>query len=207
MGNDALLHLSSSWPRFQPGDDLSGARGLFFFVRDHGGPFVDVAEGVGLDAAGPGRGVALADVDGDGDLDVAVGNQWAPAMFYRNENASTGRHLTLRLLLPLGGSSETRVLSGRATTVPAIPALGASVAVRPHGAARPRYLAQVDGGNGHTGRRSPDVHFGLGLGDADETFAVEVRWRDRAGALFRETYELRPGWHTLVLAGATGQEG
>jgi hypothetical protein len=206
MGNDALVHVSASWPRFRPGDDLSGARGLFFFARDHAGRFVDLATGVGLDAEGPGRGLALADVDADGDLDIAVGNQWAPALFYRNEHPGHGRHLTLRLLLPVDGGATTRVSAGPASTEPALPALGASASVRPRDGAGPTRVAQVDGGNGHSGRRSPDLHFGLGPGDAREPLAVDLRWRDLAGHLHQETHALTPGWHTLLLAGAGPRE-
>src|SRR5206468_13064041 len=44
MGNDELLSDPRSWPRFQPGDDLSGREGNSFFVRTRGGRYVDLPD-------------------------------------------------------------------------------------------------------------------------------------------------------------------
>jgi hypothetical protein len=57
----------------------------------------------------------------------------------------------------------------------------------------------VDGGNGHSGKRSFDLHFGLGRAGADTWLAVELSWRDPVGAVCRETLHLTPGWHTVLL--------
>ena len=57
---------------------------------------------------------------------------------------------------------------------------------------------QVDGGNGHAGKRSPDLHFGLGAQSA--AVKVDIKWRDNYGNLRQETHQLNPGWHTLTLA-------
>jgi hypothetical protein len=43
MGNDDLLRDPRSWPRFRPGDDLSGHLRNPFFVRGEGGRFWDMA--------------------------------------------------------------------------------------------------------------------------------------------------------------------
>ena len=56
---------------------------------------------------------------------------------------------------------------------------------------------QVDGGNGHSGKRSPDLHFGLGKDTG--LVRVEIKWRDVNGHPRHETYQLAPGWHTVVL--------
>ena len=61
-------------------------------------------------------------------------------------------------------------------------------------------LRQVDGGNGHSGQRAPELHFGLGELPADSELPVEITWRDRAGALREERLTLSPGWHTVTLA-------
>jgi hypothetical protein len=62
-----------------------------------------------------------------------------------------------------------------------------------------KLVKQVDGGNGHSGKSSPDVHFGLGMVDR-RPLRVAFDWRDRRGiARHREAY-LSPGWHTAQLA-------
>jgi hypothetical protein len=65
-----------------------------------------------------------------------------------------------------------------------------------------RLVAQVDGGNGHSGKRSPDLHFGLGrlaARDALTPLPVDLAWRGRDGAVHRETLRLAPGRYTLLL--------
>ena len=65
-------------------------------------------------------------------------------------------------------------------------------------------MAQVDGGNGHSGKRSNDLHFGLGRSVASgDSVRVEVRWRDGHGEPHADTLYLRPGWHVLLLGAST----
>jgi len=66
-----------------------------------------------------------------------------------------------------------------------------------------KFVAQVDGGSGHSGRRSPDIHIGLGKLDPAIKLNVQVTWRDTAGQFQQTTLKLAPGWHTVVL-GKTG---
>ena len=61
-----------------------------------------------------------------------------------------------------------------------------------------RLVAQVDGGNGHSGKRSPDLHFGLGR-VGTTPLRVDVRWRDSQGTVGQHTLSLPPGWHTVML--------
>jgi hypothetical protein len=61
------------------------------------------------------------------------------------------------------------------------------------------FVAQVDGGSGHSGKRSPDLHFGLGHDPVPDKLKVDLRWRDPSGALHRQTVEVPPGWQTVVL--------
>ena len=66
-------------------------------------------------------------------------------------------------------------------------------------------MQQVDGGNGHSGKRSPDLQFGLGQLTGKELVTVELRWRDARGGLQRETIQLSPGgWYTIVLGSEKG---
>lgn len=200
MGNDQLLHDPRSWPRFQPGDDLSGHNHNPFFVRAQDGRYYDLATDLGLDQLRVSRGIATADVDGDGRLDFAVANQWDTSYFYHNESAQAGAFLGLHLLLPLNPEKPTSVYSGHpGTNVTGRPAIGAFATVHlPDGR---RLVAQVDGGNGHSGKRSPDLHFGLGQLSPNTTLRVELRWRNPDGQVRQETLPLSPGWHTVLLGG------
>jgi len=209
MGNDDLLERPGVWPRFQEGDDLSGHQLNAFFVRDARGRFHDIAASVGLDEQQVARGLATADVDGDGDLDLAVANQWAPSSFYRNDAPKSLAFLGLHLLLPTraeGPNTAFSVRSGHPEPyVPHRAAIGAEVRVElPDGSVR---VAQVDGGNGHSGKRSPELHFGLGTLPTDTELPVTIRWRDGAGNVRQRTTRLQPGWHTVLLGSAPDSEG
>jgi len=60
-------------------------------------------------------------------------------------------------------------------------------------------VAQEDGGGGHSGKRSPDLHFGTGEVTGREKLKVDLRWRDPDGGLHRQSLDFAPGWHTVVL--------
>src|SRR5262249_42878050 len=159
------------------GDDLSGHDRNRFAVR-RGDRFWDIAQDLELSEPGVSRGIAVADVDGDGALDFAVANQWAASSFYRNRGAAGGSFLGLHLLLPIdrSGAGPTRSRPGHPEgKFTGRPAVGASARVRlPDG----RVLqAQVDGGNGHSGKRGFDLHFGLGPADSKAALEVELNWR------------------------------
>ncbi len=80
-------------------------------------------------------------------------------------------------------------LSGR-------PAIGATVrVVRPDGRV---LVGQVDGGNGHSGVRSPELHFGLG-DDIAESIGVSIHYRDRFGREGSIELDLESGWHSVLL--------
>ncbi len=216
MGNDLLLPRPGAWLRLQPGDDLSGHEPNAFFTRDAAGRFVDLADEVGMGTPQVTRALALGDVDGDGDEDLVAGNQWEDSRFYRND-ARARAFLGLDLLRPTvldaaAAAAPTRVLPGHAgADLPGVAAIGAVVRVRlPEGPALVPFLphlthlvAQVDGGNGHSGKRSPAVRFGLGDLPADQPLSVEVRWRDTAGHAHCETLALRPGWYKVRLGQGT----
>jgi hypothetical protein len=146
------------------------------------------------------RGIATADVDGDGLLDFAIANQWEDSVFYHNRTKSAGNFLQLYLLLPVGqsGVSETRVLSGHpAPGTLGRYAIGATATLHlPDGR---RFIAQVDAGNGHSGKRSPELHFGLGNMPPSQPVVVDLCWRDGGGNIHKETLSLMPGLHTILL--------
>ena len=180
MGNDQLLSNPNSWFSLQPGDDLSGHDHNPFFVRASNGRYYDLAKDLGLDTPQVTRGIATADVDGDGDLDFAIANQWDKSYFYRNDSQNLGAFLELSLLR-LSGS----------------PAIGATATVHlPDGR---NLVAQVDGGNGHSGARSPELHFGLGEVKPDTQLPIEVEWRDTEGHIQETSLLLAPGVHRVLL--------
>jgi hypothetical protein len=134
---------------------------------------------MGMDQSHISRGIAIADVDGDGRLDYAVANQWEDSIFFHNVSPHTGAFLGLRIQWANG-----------------TPVIGASASVElPDG----RHLVgQLDGGSGHSGKRSPEVHFGLGGVAPDRPLPVTIRWR-HGGGIETARYHLKPGWQTVKL--------
>ncbi|MFN0008094.1 MAG: FG-GAP-like repeat-containing protein [Planctomycetota bacterium] len=200
MGNDALLRFPGSWHTFLPGDDLGGRSPNAFFARSRSGRYFDLARELGFDRPQNTRGIAIADVDGDGDLDLAFGNQWEPSTFHTNVSERRGTFLGLHLVLPIDRepSQATSVRAGHpGPELRVRSAIGAVARAKlPDG----RILAgEVDGGGGHSGKRSQDLHFGLGSMRSDSNIEVELAWRDRRGRARRESIEVSPGWHTVIL--------
>jgi hypothetical protein len=182
MGNDELLSKPGVWHHIEPGDDLSGHDHNPFYVRAGDGRYYDVAREMGMAESHVSRGIAIADVDGDGRLDYALANQWEDSLFFRNVTPQPGAFLGLRIRHSNG-----------------TPVTGATARVYlPDGHS---LTAQVDGGNGHSGKRSPEIHFGLGNLAANGHVRVEIRWRDRKGVHARED-TMTPGWHDVRLEAA-----
>jgi hypothetical protein len=202
--NSRIVHDPRLWPSFKPGADLSGQDLDAFFVRAADGRYYNIGPEVGFTEPMVTRAIAIADVDGDGRLDFAFGNQWQPSFFFHNVSPNVGAFLGLHLLLPLAADAGSPLrerpghpgidLHGR-------PAFCAQALVTlPDGR---KFVAQVDGGSGHSGRRSPDIHIGLGKLDPTIKLNVQLTWRDTAGQFQQTTLKLAPGWHTVLL-GKTG---
>ena len=195
--NDVLISSVGSWPRIQAGADLAGHNQNPFFVQvgDH---FVDIAKQIGFSEDYVSRGIAIADVDLDGRLDLVVSNMWGPASYYHNESPRSGAYLSLRLLLPIGDgdSNPTIVREGSPTgAIKGRAAVGAAVSITlPNGRVLTR---QVDGGNGHSGKRSPELHFGLG--EVAGPVQVKIDWRDRFGHVQHQVRRMNAGWYTVLL--------
>ncbi len=80
------------------------------------------------------------------------------------------------------------------------PAVGAQATVWLPGGQR--MVAEVDGGSGHSGKRAPELHFGLGKIAPGTPLRIDLRYRDNTGHLYADSVRLTPGRHTLVLGGA-----
>lgn len=200
MGNDLLIERPASWFEINGRCGLSDKNHNPFFARARDGRYYDIAPELGLGRSAISRGIAIADVDGDGRLDFAIANQWEPSRMYRNESADSGAVLGLNLRLPATSTTaaETCVCSGfKRTSGPTLPAIGASVSVRT--ADGRQFVSQVDGGNGHSGKRSSDLHFGLGQVKEGATLLATVRWRARNGRVNQQALELLPGLYTVTL--------
>lgn len=198
--NSQLLSDPEFWPNLQPGADYSGSDHNCFFVRAADGRFYDFSQELGMDTPMVTRGIALADVDGDGRLDFAAANQWEPSFLFHNTAPNPGAFLGLHLRLPVGPRTgdKTVVIKGHPRGGrPSRPAIGATVTVHlPDGR---RLVSQVDGGSGHSGKRAPDVHLGLGKVKTDTLLNVDVRWRGGDGRMRSRTFQVTPGWHTVRL--------
>jgi hypothetical protein len=194
-GNDQLVRRPGNWPRFGLDDDLSGWSRPAFFARHRDGRFYDIADLVGLGTPSVSRGIATADINGDGRLDLALANQWDTSAVFTNVSPPSGAFVGLHLGRPL----EPRRFEVRAghpdrrdrTTL----AIGASVQLW----RRTELLGtrEVDGGNGHSGRRSGDLHFGLGP-STGPVHAV-IRWRSADGTPRMRSVDLTRGWYTVIL--------
>lgn len=195
--NSRIMHNPGFWPRFQPGDDLSGHEHDAFFVSSRSGHYFDIGSDIGLGDPMVTRGIAIADVDGDGRLDFVLANQWGSSYFVHNESPNPGAFLGLHLLLPLKPTGTIVDRSGHPTPdVRARPAIGAQAILR---LPKKLWVGQVDGGSGHSGKRSHEIHFGLGDVSREDKVSVELTWRAHNGRVCRTRMALKPGWHTLLL--------
>jgi hypothetical protein len=201
--NDTFVKHQSVWPRFLEGSDVDGSYPNPFWVRAADGRYADLSSTLFPGLLAPTRGIALGDVDGDGYPEMIYANFWQDWDYLKNQTTGN-RFLGLHLLNPIAntaqGGSVTTVHDGHPTWREGTPAIGAFVeAVIPNG---PRQIREVDGGNGHSGQRSPEVLFGLGRTSATE-ITVRITWRNLQGAVQRGVLSLKPGYHTIVL-GAQG---
>ncbi|MCN0177284.1 CRTAC1 family protein [Salinispora arenicola] len=190
--NDLLLANPDMWPKAGPGDDIAGDQTLAFWARQDDGTFLDVSEDLGLAVPIPTRGVAVSDADGNGAQDFAVARQWGAPAYYRNAKSGSDDFLGLRLFRPATGTGS-EVASSK---VVGTPAYGAQVRLTT--ADGKTQIAQLDGGSGHSGKRSFEVFFGLGP-SAGKSVTAELTWRDLDGAVHRQALSLAPGWHDLML--------
>lgn len=190
MGNDELLQHPASWPRFSAGDDISGQDHDRLFLPDANGKFHDVWPRLGLDRGTISRGIATGDVFGDGRLAVVMARQWGPSLFLRNTSENAGHAIVIDLRVP-GAVAGTRAAVGAEARVVVADEDG-----------KPRVVTSVvDGGSGHSGKRAPEIHLGLGKTVENELLDVNLTWRDETGAR-SEIIRMLPGRYQVVLGEA-----
>ena len=192
MGNDELLSDASRLAAASgPATTSAGTSPTRFFVARRGRPLRRRrARARARATTTVTRGIAIADVDGDGDLDFAIAQPVGAVRVLPQRVAARRPFLGLHVLLPADGAA------GPGGTPAMRPAVGATVIVRtPDGR---RFSSFVDGGNGHTGKRSPDVHFGVGAGRRGCGPRDDDRLARSAGR-HEQTTTLMPGWHTVTL--------
>jgi enediyne biosynthesis protein E4 len=195
-GNDILVKNPSVWPGFFPGSDIDGHAVAPFYARGSTGRYVNLSTTVlpGMTAAS--RGIAVADVDGDGYPEMVYANIWEDSFYIKNK-ASGNKFLGVHFLLPLAGAGEgMKIHDGHPAWREGTPAIGTFVEADVPGGKK--QIRQVDGGNGHSGQRSPEIRFGLGQTTAAE-IPLKITWRDLQGALHHDELALAPGYHTVVL--------
>jgi enediyne biosynthesis protein E4 len=190
MTNDDLYNNPANWPLVEPGDDVAGHQCLAFYAPTSSGGYVNVSKQLGLCVPTPTRGVATADTRGDGQLDFAVARQWDAPAFYANSSSDLGHYLGLNLYRPSVDSGTP----GSGLEGVGSPAYGATVQIDTPGHTQ---VAQLDGGSGHSGKRSFEVSFGLGSYSGQ--VIVHLQWRDLSGTIHREVLRLAPGTHDLLL--------
>ena len=155
------------------------------------GRYADLAPQLGLAVPIPTRGIATGDADGDGRLDFAVARQWGEPVYYHNDAPNPGGYLR-------PGADPRPGRRRPAPPAPAVaPAVGAEVTVTT--ADGKKYIDRVDGGSGHGGKRSSEVH--IGLGDVQGDVQVHLQWRDSSGTVRQQDLELSQGRHAFVLGG------
>ena len=202
--NDELVRHTSSWPRFLQGTaDVDGAYQKPFWVRGEDGHYRNLSNNLFPDLTWPTRGIAIADVNGDGSPDMVFANFWDNSVYIKN-NGSGNAFLGLHLLLPTAEAGQAAnsppaiaVHDGHPAWREGTPAIGAFVEIET--ADGRKQIRQVDGGNGHSGQRSPEVRFGLGR-SATGPVQVRIVWRDLTGVLHHDSMSMSPGYHTVLLA-------
>jgi len=195
ISNDDLIANPAMWPHFKPGDDVSGHDPFALYARKSPtAKFVNISQQAGTTADRiPSRGIATGDSTGSGTLDFAVARQWALPVFYHNVSAGVGHYLELHLYRPASGDTQPTA-GGTAPATGLSPAYGAVATIVTSAG---KQLQQLDGGGGHGGKASFDVHFGLGSAAGPVT--VQLSWRELSGAWHSQSVQLQPGVQNLLL--------
>lgn len=136
----------------------------------------------------PTRGIAIGDANQDGLLDYVEAKQYAPHEFHLNTAKPVpGTFVAFTPLFRLNRDkaepaklvSEKEALDARTRA-----AIGVQFTIEltdPRTGRTVVHRTEVDGGNGHSGKRSHDIHFGVGAVPVDTRITLRVRWLSPAG--------------------------
>lgn len=197
LANDAMAENPNNWPNLEAGDISGEAPRVILSRKGATGQFQNVAALSGLNDAGITRGIALADIDSDGDLDWVEANQFAASRLVVNKCHPCGPFVGLRLLR-VKGASQATVLDGLIppNSVGGSTAIGAKISLEL--SVGDRRVGLVDGGNGHSGQQSTDVHFGLSE-QSSTIRSATVTWLDFEGNVRSATIRVSQKWQTILL--------
>lgn len=195
--NDELLSSVKSWPRLVPGDEVSGNSHIPFFVRHKSGKYFDVSNEIGIDEIQITRGIAVGDIEHDGKLDFISSGQWEDSKVYHNKSSNTRPFLGIALKFPLGDHHSKSILIDSNITSPSKFAIGAVARIKFKNGKK--LIRFVDGGNGHSGRNSQEMHFSFESEEIQDAYEVELEWRKSDGTISKSCIRLKSGWHTVFL--------
>lgn len=153
-GNASIIGDAANWIPIK-NRSLSGYQRKRVWLNDGAGKFSDIAQAVGVTDVLDGRSIAYIDTDNDGDLDVLVGNQRGPVLFYRNDVDKTNAWVGIKLVATKSNRSG----------------IGAQVRVFFD---KGEQVQEVHGGVGFCAQNQRALHFGLGKGAKLEK--IIVRW-------------------------------
>ena len=136
----------------------------------------------------PTRGIAIGDANQDGLLDYVEAKQFAPHEFHLNAARRVpGKFIAFTPLLRRDrDKAETARFVGEkeARDAPTSAAIGVQCTIQltdPRDGRVVVHHTEVDGGNGHSGKRSHDIHFGVGEVPEDTRVTIQVRWLSPVG--------------------------
>lgn len=194
--NDELLTKVDFWPRLTPGDDISGDAHLPFFIRHKSGKYFDCSEELGIGDNQITRGIAIGDIDHDGKQDFVSSGQWEDSRLHHNKSSNESPFIGMALKFPVKDTLHEILVDGD-RTLPSKFAIGA--VARVHFKNGQSLIRFVDGGNGHSGRNSPEIHFSFEKNTIEDIDHIELEWRRSNGTISRTVTRLTPGWHTIYL--------
>lgn len=210
--NDIFLKYIGTWFDMAPdsdgiGGDLSGnARTNPFSVMQANGRYADASDWLPHlrhGAPAPTRGLAIGDVDLDGHLDYIEAKQFAPAEYHHNLLGKDPKRsyfgLSPRFLVAQVGPGSAPLTWDGAINLKARsrPALGVRATIVLSDGKT--FNVEVDGGNGHSGKRSPDLHVGLGQLTPGTTAKLRLSWRSYGGKnVFKDFENVALNTHQFI---------
>ncbi|MCY8577999.1 CRTAC1 family protein [Bacillus haynesii] len=196
MSNDSVLKDPAAWPDITSGDDLSGHAHNPIFKKNQSGKFIDIAKSIGMGEQQITRGIASGDVNSDGKIDLVYANQWEDSKLYINKSEKVGSSFTIRFLHPtIGENLETKVIKNNKNIIKGVDVIGLTATMELNNGEK--LIDFIDGGNGHSGKRSYEIHFGTG--DETEAKTINLRWRSLNGDILTDSITVEPGNYVVQL--------